>query len=136
MDLEMFLSPKLFDMTNVDTDIEFRSEHYIRINIHWYNAFVSNKKELNKYFKGREWQFGKYKIYGIRYVIMNHLNEIKFHKYEKNIVKFKTRKLIEKPLPLEFEHGGIEIRTGKEEWGAEPNLLYFVIKHGKRLNND
>jgi len=23
--------------------------------------------------------------------------------------------------------------NGKEEWGAEPNKLYFIIKHGKRL---
>ena len=34
---------------------------------------------------------------------------------------------------IQFEHAGIEIRTGNPEWGAEPNKLYFVIKHGKRL---
>lgn len=32
-----------------------------------------------------------------------------------------------------FEHAGIEIRTGREDWGAEPNKLYFVIKHGKQI---
>ena len=32
---------------------------------------------------------------------------------------------------LKLEHKGIEIRTGNPEWGAEPNKLYFVIKHGK-----
>lgn len=32
---------------------------------------------------------------------------------------------------IKFEHDGIEIRTGNPEWGAEPNKLYFVIKHGK-----
>jgi len=32
-----------------------------------------------------------------------------------------------------FEHAGIEIREGREEWGAEPGKIYFVIKHGKRL---
>ena len=32
-----------------------------------------------------------------------------------------------------FEHAGIEIGYGKEEWGAEPNKLYFIIKHGKQL---
>ena len=35
---------------------------------------------------------------------------------------------------LRYEHAGIEIRTGVELWGAEPNKLYFVIKHGKRIN--
>jgi len=34
---------------------------------------------------------------------------------------------------LKIEHKGIEIRTGNPEWGAEPNKLYFVIKHGKIL---
>jgi hypothetical protein len=32
---------------------------------------------------------------------------------------------------LRLEHKGIEIRTGNPEWGAEPNKLYFVIKHGE-----
>jgi len=32
---------------------------------------------------------------------------------------------------LKLEHKGIEIRTGNPEWGAEPNKLYFVIKHGE-----
>jgi len=32
-----------------------------------------------------------------------------------------------------YLHAGIEIRTGKPEWGAEPDKLYFVIKHGDKL---
>lgn len=32
---------------------------------------------------------------------------------------------------LKLKHKGIEIRTGNPEWGAEPNKLYFVIKHGE-----
>jgi hypothetical protein len=35
---------------------------------------------------------------------------------------------------IQFEHAGIEIRTGNPEWGAEPDKLYFVIKHGKRIS--
>jgi len=31
------------------------------------------------------------------------------------------------------QHAGIEIRTGRPEWGAEEGKLYFVIKHGKQL---
>lgn len=34
---------------------------------------------------------------------------------------------------LKLEHKGIEIRTGNPEWGAEPNKLYFVIKHGELI---
>ena len=35
---------------------------------------------------------------------------------------------------IEFENLGISIGYGKEEWGAEKDKLYFVIKHGKRVN--
>jgi len=31
---------------------------------------------------------------------------------------------------LKYEHAGIEIRIGNTDWGAEPDKLYFVIKHG------
>ena len=34
---------------------------------------------------------------------------------------------------LKFKHEGIEIRTGVSEWGAEPDKLYFVIKHSERI---
>ena len=34
---------------------------------------------------------------------------------------------------IKLEHKGIEIRTGNPKWGAEPNKLYFVIKHGKKI---
>jgi malate/lactate dehydrogenase len=32
-----------------------------------------------------------------------------------------------------FKHAGIEIREGKEEWGAKPGVKYFVIKHGEQI---
>ena len=35
---------------------------------------------------------------------------------------------------IKFAHEGIEIRTGNPDWGAEPNKLYFVIKHGAVLH--
>ena len=31
---------------------------------------------------------------------------------------------------LKLEHKGISIGFGNPNWGAEPNKLYFVIKHG------
>ena len=36
---------------------------------------------------------------------------------------------------MKLEHKGIEIREGREEWGAKKGKLYFVIKHGKVINN-
>ncbi|MBD5364814.1 MAG: hypothetical protein HDR79_07730 [Bacteroides sp.] len=34
---------------------------------------------------------------------------------------------------MTFENDGIEINYGREEWGAEPDKLYFTIKLGKRI---
>ena len=34
---------------------------------------------------------------------------------------------------MTFENDGIEINYGREEWGADPDKLYFVIKLGKRI---
>lgn len=35
-----------------------------------------------------------------------------------------------------IECNGIEIRTGKPEWGAVPDTEYFVIKLGKIIQNN
>ena len=36
---------------------------------------------------------------------------------------------------MTFENDGIEINYGREEWGAEPDKLYFIIKLGKKLQS-
>ena len=36
---------------------------------------------------------------------------------------------------MTFENDGIDINYGREEWGAEPDKLYFVIKLGKKLQS-
>lgn len=43
-------------------------------------------------------------------------------------------KLTDTERILKLEHRGIKIGYGKPEWGADPNKLYFIIKHGKILN--
>ena len=32
-----------------------------------------------------------------------------------------------------YKHAGITINTGNPEWGAEPGVYYFVIKHGEEI---
>ena len=34
---------------------------------------------------------------------------------------------------IKFKHAGIEIGYGNPEWGANPNKLYFIVKHGERI---
>lgn len=57
---------------------------------------------------------------------------------EEGIVKFKDFDSIcfhkgYTNTTMTFENDGIEINYGREDWGAEPDKLYFVIKLGKRL---
>lgn len=50
--------------------------------------------------------------------------------FTENIMTLGYPKTGDKDRTVIFEHAGIEIRTGNTKWGAEPNKLYFVIKHG------
>lgn len=54
-------------------------------------------------------------------------------KFEYNIMTLGYPKSGDTERILKLEHKGIEIRTGNPDWGAEPNKLYFVIKHGNTL---
>ena len=59
----------------------------------------------------------------------------KFKEFDNNIMTLGYPKSIDSSRILKIEHKGIEIRTGNPEWGAEPNKLYFVIKHGKIIQS-
>ena len=54
----------------------------------------------------------------------------KFKPFEMNIMTLGYPKSTDTERILKLEHKGIEIGYGKPEWGAEPNKLYFIIKHG------
>lgn len=56
-------------------------------------------------------------------------------KFDCNVMTLGYPKSTDAERILKLEHKGIEIRTGKPEWGAEPNKLYFVIMHGNILPN-
>lgn len=58
----------------------------------------------------------------------------RFKKFQNNIMTLGYPKSGDPDRTKVFEHAGIEIRTGNPDWGAEPNKLYFVIKHGKRIS--
>ena len=56
-----------------------------------------------------------------------------FKKFDQNIMTLGYPKSGDTERIIKFEHAEIEIRTGNVEWGAEPNKIYFVIKHGKLI---
>jgi hypothetical protein len=53
-----------------------------------------------------------------------------FKKFDANVMTLGYPKSTDTQRILKLEHKGIEIGTGNPEWGAEPNKLYFIIKHG------
>jgi hypothetical protein len=56
---------------------------------------------------------------------------LSFNPFNINIMTLGYPLSTDKERILKLEHKGIEIRAGNPNWGAEPNKLYFVIKHGE-----
>lgn len=54
-----------------------------------------------------------------------------FKEFAHNIMTLGYPKSTDTERILKLEHRGIYIGYGNPEWGAEPNKLYFIIKHGK-----
>lgn len=113
MNLQLSLKTKWFEMTKVG----IKTEDYREINDYWIkrlchefgSGFDSEKRET---------------IY-----------MAKFKDFSTNIMTLGYPKSYSTDRILRIEHKGIEIRTGNPEWGAEPNKMYFVIKHGN-INYD
>jgi hypothetical protein len=130
--LTLPLKTKWFEMT----DPNGKTEDYREINEYWVKRFLYHKEskltveEIIRFIKN-------YKYYG--YVDVSAIftyHDLSFKKFEQNIMTLGYPKSNDKDRIKVFEHAGIEIRTGKQEWGAEPNKLYFVIKHGKQINHE
>lgn len=135
-DLRLSLKSKWFEMTKAGIKTEdyreitpywaFRLFNKIDKNginkissVHWWNGYLTYS-ENNKYvcgFKNKE---------SIDYIN----NSFGFKHFNQNIMTLGYPKSTDIERILKLEHKGIEIRTGNPEWGAEPNKLYFVIKHG------
>ena len=120
MNLQLSLKKKWFEMTRSG----IKTEDYREINPYWVKRlFIS----------AEEWMFDTL----IDNITKNNFEIIDIENYyalylkrfTKNIMKATDNERI-----LKLEHAGIEIRSGNPDWGAEPNKLYFVIKHGKLIN--
>ncbi len=61
--------------------------------------------------------------------------KFEFEHFDKNTMTLGYPKSTATERIIKLEHKGIEIGCGKPEWGAEPDKLYFVIKHGRTFND-
>ena len=115
--LQLSLKKKWFEMTKAG----IKTEDYREITPYWAKRlvgsweFVGNKKGL---FPDLENSF------------MSSFKIVSFKTFSSNIMTLGYPKACDTERILNLVHKGIEIRTGNPEWGAEPDKLYFVIKHG------
>ena len=109
-----------------------KTEDYRDLSPYWCNRLLLYNGES----KSKKWwgvEMGDYyKFYGKSGFINWGLNNgrITFKTFNQNIMTLGYPKSSDTERILKLEHKGIEIGYGNPEWGAEPNKLYFVIKHG------
>ncbi len=121
MNLQLSLKKQWFDLTKSGIKIE----DYREINEYWLKRLFRDvdKSEMTDILKGL--QEGR----SIEWAGLFHLHYLKDFKI--NTMSLGYPKANDLNRILKLKHKGIKISTGNPEWGAEPNKLYFVIKHGE-----
>ena len=125
--LQLSLILKWFEMTKA----LIKPEDYRDITAYWCNRFVLVNGEV----MSKNWWQDKFNYSGdtIRRIVDNlAIGNFSFKHFDTNTMTLGYPKLGDTERILKLEHKGIEIRTGNPYWGAEPDKLYFVIKHGKK----
>ena len=121
--LHLTLKKQWFDMTKSG----IKTEDYRSVNEYWFKRLVFDWREV-MFFHGYNYLTDERAIH-----IIENSKMYGFKPFKSNIM---TPKKGDKERILELEHKGIEVGTGIPEWGAEPNKMYFVVKHGKTINTD
>jgi hypothetical protein len=122
--LRLSLKRKWFEMTKA----EIKTEDYRELTEYWarrllkkipvpYGGYISAMSD----FKKGKFDFSEWKQYAGK----------PFASFESNVMTLGYPSATDTDRILTIEHKGIEIGYGKPEWGAEPNKLYFIIKHGQ-----
>lgn len=114
--LQLPLKTKWFEMTKAG----IKTEDYREINTYWI-------KRLTKEFS---WDMNKYPLKLNEHKEVANKGSLLQKPFGVNTMTLGYPKSTDTERIIKLEHKGIEIRTGNPEWGAEPNKLYFVIKHG------
>ena len=130
-DLRLSLKTKWFEMTRDG----IKTEEYRHINDYWCRRLLELDEET-------EWDIWQELIEDLANPKRKHEDVYqclsffgaRFKKFDLNVMTLGYPSATDTDRIIQFEHTGIEIRTGNPEWGAEPDKLYFVIKHGKRIS--
>ena len=127
MNLQLSLKKQWFEMTRDG----IKTEDYRELNEYWAKRLIFRYDKVKDCYKITNEEmlhivltFSR-KTFGFQ--------PFGFKPFDKTILTLGYPSKTDTSRIIQFEHLGIEISTGREEWGAEPGKLYFVIKHGKRL---
>ena len=121
--LQLSLKKQWFEMTKAG----IKTEDYREINEYWFKRLFRTTEYEEMEIAIQNMKIG----YSINAIGMWHLYFLK--DFDTTTLTLGYPKSTDSDRILKLEHKGIEIGYGKEEWGAEPNKLYFIIKHGRRL---
>lgn len=114
-ELRLPLKRKWFEMTKAGIKIE----DYREINSYWITRLTSEFS----------WDMNKYPLKLNEHKEVQNKVSMKPKEFDHNVMTLGYPKSTDTERILKFKHGGIEIREGNPEWGAEPGKIYFVIKH-------
>ncbi len=117
INLRLPLKTNWFEMTKTG----IKTEDYRELNEYWFNRLVDSIYDEKGRYNKKTSFFLYDRLDYFRFV---------FKHFDCNVMTLGYPKSTDTERILKLEHKGIEIRTGNPEWGAEPNKLYFVIKHG------
>lgn len=117
MNLQLSLKRKWFELTKAG----IKTEDYREFSQYWI------KRLLNPYPKN----------YSVGYftaeALIEGFTKQGFKQFDTNTLTLGYPSSTDTERIIKFKHAGIVIRTGNPEWGAEPDKLYFVIKHGEKI---
>jgi hypothetical protein len=122
MNLQLSLKKKWFEMTKQG----IKTEDYREITPYWEKRLLIQNKDI-------DWSLSAKQITIICDNFNKKENKPNFKEFTQNTMTLGYPKSTDSERILKLEHKGIEIGYGNPEWGAEPNKLYFIIKHGKQL---
>ena len=132
--LQLSLKKQWFEMTKSG----IKTEDYREMSNYWIKRLVDNvtlfgaSEKPIKNVLVSDIGADSVNFYHVNLDVIN--RDVVFKKFDTNTITLGYPKSTDSERILKLEHKGIEIRTGNPDWGAEPEKLYFVIKHGKNLH--
>ncbi len=130
MNLQLSLKTQWFEMTKAG----IKTEDYREINEYWCRRllFYNRQLEHDSFVEMCEDLADQNRKHADIGDCMNFF-DVMFKYFEYNIMTLGYPKSTDFERILKYKHEGITIGYGKEEFGAESNKLYFVIKHGEQI---